>query len=297
MREFALAVVVATRNRGASLRRTLDSLDLAQTGLGQPSQIIVVDNGSSDATPELLRQWCADRADRLTLRVDRQGKSRAVNAGLERAEAPLIAFTDDDVEVSPEWLSAVLAFFAAHPDYAAAMGRTLPPPGVSDPAVLARIPAYPGAVPMFDRGSQVCDLDDLFGCNMAVRWTAFETVGRFNERLGPGASGLSEDAELAQRLLRAGLRIGYMAAAVVYHEVDAERLTDAYYSEFQRRLGRSEYAAHPEWSSWRATRRMVEAGIAAAWWAVTLQSQRRAKAWARVVKHADAARWLRQEGR
>lgn len=292
MSEAALSVIVATRNRETSLRRTLVSLDIAQRAAGIATQVVIVDNGSSDATPHTLAEWCAACAGRRTLRVEMPGKARAVNAGLEAAEAAVIAFTDDDVEVRPDWLSAIVAYFTQHPEYAAAMGRTLPPPHLDDASLRERVARYPGAVPVFDAGEIVRDLDDLFGCNMAARRSLFDRLGRFNERLGPGASGLSEDAELAQRILRAGLRIGYMPEAVVYHEVDPQRLTDAYYREFQKRLGRSEYAAHPEWTVWRAARRAVEGALGAAWWGLTGQSVRRRRAWARVQRHTDAARWL-----
>jgi len=287
-----LSVIVATRDREASLHKTLASLASAQERSAGAAQILIVDNGSGDATPQALAQWCDQHPQRRTLRVEAPGKARAVNAALAWADTDLVAFTDDDVEVCPDWIGAVIAFFEEHVEYAAAMGRTLPPPRVTDAALLALIPRYPGAIPVFDGGEQVRDLDDLFGCNMAMRRSLLDHVGFFNEKLGPGASGLSEDADLARRILRSGLRIGYMPDAVVYHEVDPARLTAAYYREFQKRLGRSEYAAHPEWTVWRALRRTMEGVLAASWWGVLGRVERRTRAWERARRHADAAGWL-----
>jgi GT2 family glycosyltransferase len=64
-------------------------------------------------------------------------------------------------------------------------------------------------------------------------------VGPFDERLGPGASGTSEDVDFARRLRQEGFRIGYMREAIVYHSVDLRRLTEDYFSAHHKRQGHS----------------------------------------------------------
>ena len=68
---------------------------------------------------------------------------------------------------------------------------------------------------------------------------ALDRVGPFDERLGPGASGTSEDVDFARRLRREGFRIGYMREAVVYHSVDPIRLTEDYFRTHHKRQGQS----------------------------------------------------------
>jgi len=288
---IALSIVIATRDRAESLARALRSIDAACAAGPQPTQVVVADNGSTDGTAALLEAWATAAPGRVHLRVEQPGKSRALNRALARADGDLLAFTDDDIEVCTHWTAAIVAFFGTHPAYAAAMGRVRPPPQVTDPAVLARLARYPGAVPLFDRGEEVCEAHDLYGCNMVLRREVLSQVGLFNEQLGPGASGLSEDLELTQRIRAAHLQIGYMPNAVVYHEVDPSRLTDAYYREFQRRLARSELVMHPERSYWRSLPKLFEAALSSVCWGVLGASNRRARAWERVNRHAAMLWW------
>ena len=69
----------------------------------------------------------------------------------------------------------------------------------------------------------------------------FNRVGGFDERLGPGASGTSEDVDLARRLIRSGVSISYAPKAVVYHRIDRDRLTEAYFKQSHRRQGVSRF--------------------------------------------------------
>ena len=91
----AIAVVVCTYNRAARLRLCLDSL-AAQTYPAERTEIVVVDDGSTDVTPAV----CQDRIGRLHgLRVIRQANSglgAARNRGWKAAAAPVVAFIDDD---------------------------------------------------------------------------------------------------------------------------------------------------------------------------------------------------------
>ncbi len=77
---------------------------------------------------------------------------------------------------------------------------------------------------------------------MILRRHAVNVVGGFNEHLGPGAMGASEDTELGQRILAVGGSIGYVENARVTHEVDPRRLTESHFAEHHRRLGRSRFA-------------------------------------------------------
>lgn len=104
-----VSVIIPTYNRAWALQRTIDSV-LAQDC--DDFEVIVVDDGSTDTTPEILeayRQVCV-------VRQDRQGVSAARNAGIARAAGQLITFLDSDDSWLPGKLSTQVAFFDTHED-------------------------------------------------------------------------------------------------------------------------------------------------------------------------------------
>ena len=100
MRQPTLSIILPTYNRVALLRRAVAAL-LRQTAPSGSYEIVVVDNNCSDGTAELLSRGSATRGVRV-IHEPRQGLSHARNAGLEAARAPIVAFTDDDVEAAPD---------------------------------------------------------------------------------------------------------------------------------------------------------------------------------------------------
>jgi glycosyltransferase involved in cell wall biosynthesis len=237
--EPTISVIVPTRNRARSLDELLRSLDHLKPP-PVPYEIVVADNGSTDDTPRILADWRVAGPGRSVVRVNQPGKSRAVNAAIAQSRGELLAFLDDDVVAEPDWLAEVWDYFTRH-DCAAAQGSVLwPPEATSDRELYALLDRY--------RTIVYLDLDPesvrtrLTGANMAVRRHTFAVVGVFNEAIGPGAAGLSEDNELADRILRHGGWIGIMSRARVVHEIDRSRLTEEYFQEYHRRQGRSRYA-------------------------------------------------------
>jgi len=237
--EPTLSVIVPTRDRAESLRHLLASLGRLNPP-AVPFEIVIADNGSTDETPRLLAEWRTAAPGRVVVRVNEQGKSRALNAAIAASRGQLLAFLDDDVEVDPAWLAEVWEYFTRR-DVVAAQGSVLwPDEATSDPELYALLDRYRTIVHL--------DLDNdaprtkLTGANMAVRRHTLGVVGVFNEKLGPGAAGLSEDNELADRIRAHGGRIGYMSKARVTHEIDRSRLTEEYFREYHRRQGRSRFA-------------------------------------------------------
>lgn len=234
-----VSVIVPTRNRARSLRLLLESFDhLVPPPV--PYEIVIADNGSDDETPRILSQWRAAGPGRHVVRVMEPGKSRAVNAAIAASKGQLLAFLDDDVVAEPAWLAEVWDYFTRHDCFAAQGSVVWPPEATSDPELYALLDRYRTIVHL--------DLDPdtvrtkLTGANMTIRRHAFAVVGLFNEKIGPGAAGLSEDNELADRIRAHGGWIGYMSRARVIHEIDRSRLTEEYFEEYHRRQGRSRYA-------------------------------------------------------
>jgi len=288
-----LSVIIPTRDRAARLERMLRSLDAAIGTTRVPVEVILVDNGSTDNTSSLANRWAAGGPLRRCIAEPQPGRARAMNRALPLATAPLVAFTDDDIEVAPDWLEAIVVFFKQNTQFAAAMGRVRLPPTVIDPAVHGLARHYRGTIPLYDQGDTVGDAVEMYGCNMVVRRSVFDAVGGFDDRLGVGASGLCEDADLAARIRNAGLRIGYMPTALVYHELDTARLTPAAFRDFHVRWARSRYVTEPPrpWQPhfWR----MVDAALSIAWWSLTRRPERRMQALGRLIRQRELLRLRR----
>ena len=98
------SVVIATYNRADELVRTLDSLRELQ--VKDPWEVIIVDNNSKDNTKEVVLKAAEDFPVPLRyLHETQQGRSAALNAGIKAAQGEIIATTDDDVRIEPDWLA------------------------------------------------------------------------------------------------------------------------------------------------------------------------------------------------
>jgi glycosyltransferase involved in cell wall biosynthesis len=120
MRMSSISVVIPTYNRAHTLRRALDSV-LAQTW--PPSEILVVDDGSTDGTPDLLKSY-GDRGVRV-IKTRNQGVSHARNRGVEACTGDWIAFLDSDDEWLPQKLEKQLEVISATPQISLIHGEEI----------------------------------------------------------------------------------------------------------------------------------------------------------------------------
>jgi GT2 family glycosyltransferase len=234
-----LSIIIPTRNRARMVQTLLDSLkEVAELERRLP-EIIVGDNNSQDETWKLLPTIAKKFPVPLTLlKVKKRGKSAVMNEASRVARGDVIAFLDDDVVVHADWLCAVQQFFQEK-EYQAAQGVIrIRPPRSENREILTLINRY-RTIPNIDFGPDINHFHSLNGANFAVSRQALNKVGPFDERLGPGASGTSEDVDFARRLCRQGFNIGYMREAVVYHSIDPIRLTEDYFKTHHKRQGHS----------------------------------------------------------
>ncbi|MBD1940293.1 glycosyltransferase [Microcoleus sp. FACHB-68] len=219
--EASVSVVICTRERPAQLIQCLKSLQ----NLSQPPQeIVVVDNAP---TSEATREAVAQIPNVKYVREPRPGLSVARNTGILHSTGDIIAFTDDDVRLHPEWLTRLLRGFD-HPNVMSVTGLVLPAELETEAQFI-----FEKGLGYLNKGYFTKTFDSQFfedmkskgvpawevgaGANMAIRRKAFDLVGNFDERLGAGAAGCSEDSEFWYRLLAEGWVCRYEPAAAVYH--------------------------------------------------------------------------------
>ena len=118
--ERLVSVITPTRNRAETLERCIDSV-LAQAHT--EFELVVIDDGSEDGTPEVLARYGDPRV--RSFRIDHAGVCAARNRGLERATGSVIAYLDDDNVMDPLWLMAVANTFDRHPEISLLYGARL----------------------------------------------------------------------------------------------------------------------------------------------------------------------------
>ena len=210
MTEPRVSVVIATRNRAEHLPETLHSYECIATEL--PWELIVVDNGSTDATVRVLAEFAAQTSlDFRPLSEPRPAASRARNTGVRAATGEIIALTDDDCYPRPDYIDALVACFADSSIGYLGGRIELHDPG--DAPVTLQLGETRVTLP---KGSFV-PAGLVQGANMAMRRSALESVGGFDELLGAGTRFLCEDLDLVSRASAAGFAGGYDPRIAVAH--------------------------------------------------------------------------------
>lgn len=219
--EVDLSVVVATRNRAALLPACLDALARQRTDAR--FEVVVVDNGSDDATADVVEQRAACDPRIRLVSEPVAGLSRAKNAGIDSARGDLLLFTDDDVVLPQGWIAAYAGFFslpratpilAGGPVLAVAHELSQWPRWIGAGAAADLPRLYHGPVPR-----RLGTFDQLWGANMAARRALFTAVGGFDESIGVRGDerGTFEDVDLVERVIEHGGECWYLPAAVLYH--------------------------------------------------------------------------------
>jgi GT2 family glycosyltransferase len=238
-----LSVIIPTRNRVKSLKLLLESLAVpARIGIPE-TEIIVVDNGSTDET----HRWLDAQREQnqsgglIILDEPRPGKSNALNRALSVARGEIFMVLDDDVVIQSNCLAKHAEAHTAT-QFAAIQGRILAgKDSLGNPADANRLREY--NIPLIDYGEEIVAIRGLTGTNMSFKRVVFEKVGFFDPRLGPGAAGFSEDTEYSIRIRKAGFKIGYTPHAIVYHELNPSRYGRVYNRavEYRKGVSRSVY--------------------------------------------------------
>src|SRR5579863_12370 len=194
------SVVVCAYNAAATLAACLESLK----HLNYPDyEVIVVDDGSTDATAQI-----AQSAGARLLKLDHRGLSAARNAGIAAADGRIVAFIDADAEADSDWLYHLVETILRR-DLAAAGGQNFPPLAVT--ATQAAIAAAPGLPREVRAGDDT--LDQVCGCSMALDKTRLGGAAPFDDTFRTAG----DDVDFSWRLRERGLQLAYAPAAIVIH--------------------------------------------------------------------------------
>jgi glycosyltransferase involved in cell wall biosynthesis len=167
-------------------------------------ELILVDQSDGPETAQALSLVRSDQRFRYLSSATR-GAAAARNVGIEHARGDIVAFTDDDCIVAPDWVRGILRVFESDEELDVMFGRVSAPgipPGTWAATFAASLRQLPASgYPPFPDGWGI-------SANLACRRRVFDKIGRFDPLLGPGSPlKAAEDFDLFIRMRKAGLKI------------------------------------------------------------------------------------------
>jgi glucosyl-dolichyl phosphate glucuronosyltransferase len=231
-------IIICTFNRARDLAEALERL----RRLSYPEdqfEIVVVDNASTDETPEVIGAASVKIRNLVSVREDIPGLSRARNKGIATARGEFVAFIDDDAWAAENWLSALDSGF--NDEETACVGGKVEavwPQDVPPSWLPERLYGFYSIVDYGER--RFLHYPDYpAGTNIAFRKAIFQNVGYFNDKVGRiGESLLSmEEVDICLRMERAGFKVAYLPEAIVYHRINPGRTNEAWVRQRSRYQG------------------------------------------------------------
>lgn len=253
-----VTLLVCTRNCARRLRRTLQAIGRLDPGAGVLREVLVVDNGSTDATPHVIRDAQRDNPRVRGVEEPTAGHNRAYNTGVAAAAGDYVLFTDDDTRPPVDWVLRMHERMVAG-DLDALAG------GVGLDERYARAIRAAGLWSIRDWFAVTTGLPPdqpgyTVGANMMFRRSVLQSVGPFLPELGPGAMGFCGDTEYFTRVQKCGCRVGYAYDLQVEHRFDLTRLRWSNLKKMAVSRGRSagyvawhvlgERVPTPSWWQW-----------------------------------------------
>ncbi len=267
------SVIISTHNRAAILQQTLQCLSLQETN-GFTWEAIVIDNGCTDNTPEVLDS-ISQNLSVVSLREPKLGKNRAINRALEVARGDLLIFTDDDVLTEDDWIESYVSAARRWESDSVFCGPIIPKFPAHTPCWMQE-GSFPFAAMAFSKldFSKIEEASPLaFGPNLAIRSQALRSM-TYNESIGPQGKNyaMGSETELLRRLQAQGERFIYIPSTRVEHVIRPEQVTVSWLLGRAFRAGRGHVrlkdtylgkrifgAPRYMWKklAWAAVRRMV----------------------------------------
>lgn len=231
MADPPVSAIICTHNREQYLGAAIDSL------LGQEFsdfEVIVVDNGSSDRTKQVVEARLSNPQLKYIYEPN-IGLSVARNTGAQTAQGNILVYLDDDAVATPTWLQVLFSAYEQNQQLVIAGGKVtlLWPPGITEPNWLS--PDLAGNLGAYDLGDQVVYIKQPGltprGLNYSIRRSFLEEIGGFNVNLGRIGTKLLSNEELyvTELAIKSGKQVAYLPDALVAHNVAPERLKKSWF--------------------------------------------------------------------
>ena len=195
-----ISVVVCTYNGSMTIKECCDGLANLDY---DDFEVIIVNDGSTDNTKSI-----AELSGFHVISIENSGLSVARNVGCDAATGEIIAYLDDDAIPDTHWLRYLAAAFLRS-DFVAIGGPNIAPKG--DGIFAECVDNAPGN-PVHILVSDI-EAEHIAGCNMAIKKKVLESIGGFD----PNLRVAGDDVDICWRIQHMGLKIGYCAAAMVWH--------------------------------------------------------------------------------
>jgi GT2 family glycosyltransferase len=208
----AISVVVITRDRPRDLERCLNAV-LASSY--RDFELVVVDQSAGSTSQTIVEGLAMHDARVRLVRDSGKGAARARNAGTAATMGNIVVFTDDDCEPRPDWLGLMVEALEGDATVGIAFGSVIPAPHDSrDGFIVGFSPSR--AARLTGRLSKLHDAG--ISASVALRRSALDATGGFDEVLGPGSYfPCAEDYDLTYRVLSRGYALLHVPQARVIH--------------------------------------------------------------------------------
>ncbi|WP_139556659.1 glycosyltransferase [Methylotetracoccus oryzae] len=237
-----LSAIIPTRDRANFLALCLDSIN-AQTLPVEQFEVLVVDNGSTDDTKQVVESFRRRCPNVRYIYDATPGLHVGRHRGMNAARGDVLVFADDDIEAFPTWLAAIDDAFS-DPKVALVGGNNLPKFVGAPPDWLLELWAEPGhiggrclaSLSILELPEGVREIDPMYvwGCNFAIRKEVLMKAGGFHpdgmprELIRFRGDG---ESHVSRWISKQGLKCMFHSGASVYHKVTSERMTLRYFHQ------------------------------------------------------------------
>jgi len=226
-----ISVVICTYNRSHNLKGVLKSLSEQIMPKELQWEIIIVDNNSTDETKSVVEGFKAFSGLRINYFFEpKQGKSYALNTGIQKAQGDIIAFTDDDIMVPTNWVEAIYSSFKKYCCDGLCGRIHIKLPQRIPPWLTKELWGFLGYLNYGDEPFFITE-EAIFGGNVVYTRAVIERTGMFDVNRGRSADKLlgGEDVEYGERVVRQGNRVLYQPDLQVYHVIPSSKIRRRYF--------------------------------------------------------------------
>lgn len=237
-----ISIILCSHNRAEHLKKTLHSLYHTEVPQSLSTELVLVDNASTDTTYEVMYAFAHEQMRVRVVREERLGLSNARNRGVAEAEGTILLFSDDDVRFPRHWIERMCLPILRDETDAVAGGVEL----ASYLQTEWMTPYHRellASTEMIDSEHP----DRIVGANMAISRRVFDKIPGFDPELGAGKLGTGEETLFSLQMREYGFRIKSAFDVSVEHHPDLRRLSRTVWKETAKKVGKSEAYLSYHW--------------------------------------------------